>query len=131
MWGWVEYISDPGSDYRGERPKGARMTSKTLEAMLKELKVRLARLYGPRLKAVFIFGSYARGEADEESDVDVLIVLDRIEHYCSEVDRTSFITSELSLAHAVSISCVFVSEGQWKSDETAFLQNVREEALPA
>lgn len=104
---------------------------KSLEALLKELRERLARHYGRRLRGVFLFGSHARGEADEESDVDVLIVLDRIQHYCREVDQTSFITSELSLAHNVSISCVFVSEDQWESGQTAFLENVREEAIPA
>lgn len=31
--------------------------------------------FGSRLKEVVLFGSYARGDADEESDVDVLVVV--------------------------------------------------------
>jgi predicted nucleotidyltransferase len=41
---------------------------------------------GARLKGVYLFGSYARGEAGEESDVDVLIVLDRVESYSQEIE---------------------------------------------
>ncbi|MFH1110227.1 MAG: nucleotidyltransferase domain-containing protein [Planctomycetota bacterium] len=89
----------------------------------------LAALYGARLIAVFVFGSYARGEADEESDMDVLIVLDRVESYGAEVDRTSEIIGELSLRYGVSISRVFVSEDEWLHGDTVFLQNVREEAI--
>jgi len=40
-----------------------------------ELKARLARRFGADLLAVRLFGSHARGEADEESDVDVFVLL--------------------------------------------------------
>ena len=33
-------------------------------------------LFGDRLRSIRLFGSYARGEADEDSDVDVLVVVD-------------------------------------------------------
>ena len=56
--------------------------------LLDELKAALHHLYGPRLRGVYLFGSYARGDQDSESDVDVLIVLDRFEHYGAEIDRT-------------------------------------------
>jgi len=37
---------------------------------------RLRRVFGSRLRDVRLFGSYARGEADEDSDVDVLVLID-------------------------------------------------------
>src|SRR5215472_1061315 len=37
---------------------------------------RLRKVFGDRLREVRLFGSYARGDADEDSDVDVLIVID-------------------------------------------------------
>lgn len=74
-----------------------------------------------------VCGSYARGETDEESDLDVLIVLDRVENYAAEVDRTSEIVADISLRYGVSISRVFISEAQWRDGRSVFLQNVREE----
>jgi predicted nucleotidyltransferase len=99
--------------------------------LLAELRRRLAGLYGPRLKGVFLFGSLARNEADEESDVDVLIVLDRADNYGREIARTSALVSALSLQCGRSISCVYASQEQWEKEDTMFFLNVREEAIPA
>jgi predicted nucleotidyltransferase len=99
--------------------------------LLGRMKTELSGLYGSRLRGIYLFGSRARGEARLESDVDVLIVLDRILGYGAEVDRTGVLVSRLSLEYGVSISRVFVSEEDWKSGESVFLANLREEAVAA
>ena len=38
-----------------------------------ELHERAAAIYGDRLRRVYLFGSYARDEADEDSDIDVAL----------------------------------------------------------
>lgn len=105
--------------------------SDPLHTLLRELRTGLAAMYGDRLKGVYLFGSYARKEADPESDVDVLVVLDRVDRYSQEVDTTSPLISRLSLQHGVSVSRVFVSEHEWAERQTPFLVNVREKAIPA
>jgi len=102
-----------------------------VKTLMGELKRKLEVLYSQRLKGVYLFGSYARHEADEESDVDVLIVLDRVNNYSKEIDRTSEVISALSLEHGVTFSRVFATERQWLEDQTLFFLNVREEAVPA
>ena len=102
-----------------------------IKTLLGELKAGLEALYGERLEGLYLYGSYARGEEDSESDLDVLIVLDCIEHYAGEVDRTSFLISDLSLKYRVSISCVFTTQHDWQGRDMPFLANVREEAIPA
>ena len=100
-------------------------------SMLGELNRRVAMLYGERLRGVYLFGSYARNEAKEDSDVDVLIVLDRVDNYSREIDKTSELTSELSLEYGISLSRVFATEEQWRNRQTNFFLNLREEAVPA
>lgn len=49
-----------------------------IAGVARELRDRLARRFDVDLLDVRVFGSQARGEADEESDVDVLVLLRRV-----------------------------------------------------
>jgi uncharacterized protein len=102
-----------------------------LSSLRSRLKQALESLYGVRLRSVYLFGSYARGDMDSESDLDVLIVLDRIDRYGQEVDRTGEVISSLSLDYGLSLSRVFVTENDWLESRLPFLQAVRSEAVPA
>ncbi len=102
-----------------------------LPALLAELKDGLGRIYGPRLRGVYLFGSHARGEARKGSDLDLVIVLEEVSHYAAEIERTSLLIARLSLLAGVSLSRVFVSEAKLHSARGPFLENAREEAVPA
>jgi len=98
-----------------------------LRNLLDEIRLGLERLYGGRLRGVYLFGSYARSE----QDVDVLIVLDEVSHYAGETERTSELVSSKSLAYDVSISCVFMSTADWSRGDSPFLLTVRDDAIAA
>jgi len=105
--------------------------SETAAMLLAELKSGMQALYAQRLCGVYLYGSYARGEAGCESDLDVLIVLDEVGSYGAEIDRTSRLISRISLKYGISVSRVFVPERQWRAGEGLFLATVREESIPA
>ncbi|MFN8463528.1 MAG: nucleotidyltransferase domain-containing protein [Anaerolineales bacterium] len=48
---------------------------KEIKSLLEKLKSALKQMYGEQFKEAYLFGSYARGDNDPDSDVDVLIVL--------------------------------------------------------
>ena len=102
---------------------------KLLDDLTTELKIGLDGVYSSRLKGLYLYGSYARGEEDEESDLDVLVVLEQFDHYAAEVNRTGELASDLSLKYGITVSQVFVRETEWLHGDTPFLSSVREEAI--
>ena len=111
--------------------KAERKMPANIKRLLAELKKGLLKLYGERLKAVYLFGSYARGDYDDASDVDIMIVLDHYESYWEELVKTSYLASELSLEYGVTISRMFVTEKNWRDADLPVLRNIRAEGIPA
>jgi predicted nucleotidyltransferase len=101
-----------------------------LQAILTELRSRLEVHYGTRLVRIVVYGSQARGEAEPGADIDVLVVLEEPVDASAEIARTEFDVAELSLAHDVVITCLFVSREQLEREQSPLLMNVRREGVP-
>jgi predicted nucleotidyltransferase len=100
-----------------------------IQRLMKELKKGLADLYGNQLKAVILFGSYARGDYDESSDLDVMLVLGEYRSYWEELVRTSQMVSDLSLKYDITISRTIMTEEQWHNADMPVLRNIRAEGV--
>jgi len=101
-----------------------------IEPILQEFKQQITRLYGQRLKKVVLYGSYARGQAnDENSDIDLAVVLDGMVEPCEEIDRMADIFTDLNLEHNVLIAVYPVSETNYQNLESPLLINVRKEGI--
>ena len=96
-----------------------------------ELREGLEKTYGNRLRGLYIYGSHARGVAEPGSDVDVLLVLDRIDNYFAELQETGHLIAALSLRYDVVLSRFLLTEEEWQRGERTFVRNVRADAVPA
>jgi predicted nucleotidyltransferase len=101
-----------------------------LKPILAELRRELEALYGDRLVQLILYGSQARGDADPESDIDVLVVLKGPVDSSAEIERTGCFTASLSLKYDVVISRVFVAQERYQEEQNSFLFNVRKEGVP-
>ncbi len=103
--------------------------NETVKPLLIELRRQLESLYGERLEQVILFGSQARGDAVEGSDIDVMIVLQGDVNVGDEISRTSQLCSDLSLAYDVALSRIFTSAERFAQGRSPLLLNVHREGV--
>ncbi len=101
-----------------------------IEKVVEEFKKELEKLYGDKLKSVILYGSWARGEATENSDIDILVVLEGDVIPGREIDRMIDIITELNLKHGVLISVYPVSAEDYITINSPLLINIRKEGIP-
>ena len=100
-------------------------------AILQEFKIGAQRLYGTRLRGVILYGSWARGDAGGQSDIDILVVLDGQVTPGREVDRLMDVITDINLKYGVLVSVVPVSAEEYARVNSPLLLNVRREGIPA
>jgi predicted nucleotidyltransferase len=105
------------------------MASEKLADILSSLRTGMEDLLGDQLVAVYLYGSHARGDAQPDSDIDVLVVLNGEFDYFNIVERTGKLAVELSLENDTVISMVFISKEKFTHKMSPFLMNVREEGI--
>ena len=99
--------------------------------VLEDFKKEIGELYGRRLKGIILYGSWARGEATEDSDIDILVVLGGRVVPGEEIDRMIDIITEMNLRYSVLLSVFPVSETDYYSLNSPLLLNVRRDGIPA
>lgn len=100
-----------------------------LQVIIQRLKKELVVLYGDSLVELNLFGSYARGDQEVESDIDILVVLQSMTNPGEEIKRTGKIIAALSLDYDVVISCIFMSQADYQNWNTILLHNIRKEGV--
>ncbi len=101
-----------------------------IRKILRELKKGLQKIYGEQLKAVILFGSYARGDAHPpDSDIDVMIVLNGEFNYREVQKRSIDFVASLCLKYDVVISRKFASAGEYARSGMPLFLNIREEGM--
>ena len=90
-------------------------------------------LFGKKLEAVILFGSYARGDFDDESDVDIMVIADvDADNLISYRSQFSRFGTELDLMYGVFHSFTLKDKStfeRWK-DTLPFYKNVMKEGIP-
>lgn len=85
-----------------------------------------------RVCDAYLYGSYARGDYHEESDVDVLLLVDMDESAISDVwMQLAQVNSDLSLKHDVTVSVAVKPVSQFKRycHILPYYQNVLKEGI--
>ena len=89
----------------------------------------LRGLYGDRLNRVLLFGSWARGDAHPESDIDLLVVLDEATDRAVEHGRMNPILDRHSLKNDTVVTALIVSEADFGHRQWPALIRARAEGV--
>ncbi len=101
-----------------------------IEPIVREFKAALQALYGERLHDVILYGSYARGDYDEESDIDLMVVLtDEQVNTIDEIFVLSDLTLNSILTYGKAVSVLPVANRKYHSSFMPVYQNARREGL--
>ena len=107
-------------------------TQNSLQKILGIVTERMKGLFGEKLCSIVLFGSYARGDFEDESDLDVFVMVDMdaetLASYRSEISRFS---SRIALEYDILLSVILQDKrtfDKWQ-DTLPFFINVKREGV--
>lgn len=103
-----------------------------LQTLLGQYIQGLVKIYGVHLKSVILYGSYARGDFKEDSDIDIMILLDLSDMDIKEYrHQLSGLTYDFNMEYDVDIKPIAKSEEHFKKwlDAYPFYANVDREGV--
>ena len=117
-------------EYRNWRKRTEFNSNKELAKTVRKMSEELRTIYGSCLTAIILYGSYARGEQTEESDVDIALLIspdaDK-KMYDAMIDCVA--AKELECGKVLSVIDIDVSKYEkWKST-LPFYKNVDKEGI--
>lgn len=101
-----------------------------VQQIAKEYKSDLQKLYGSEFNSLILFGSHARDDYHDESDIDFLLILNKENvRGAEEIFKTARVSSTLELKYGVALS--LLSTSKYKADHSmqGVYQSIRREGL--
>lgn len=108
------------------------MTQIQIQEIVRTYALEAKKEFGPLLKSVILYGSCARGDFDEESDIDIMVLLDMTpEEIPLARKRMRPIANHLDLEYDCVISATFQSYAtfEYYKEASAFYHNVESEGI--
>lgn len=102
---------------------------KEIEALLPQIKALLERIYGKRLVDIILFGSFAKDEAKEDSDIDIAVVLKGEVSKAKEIDRIYDVMYDLMLDTSELLSIYPVSDEELTNSVWPLYDHIRTEGI--
>ena len=102
------------------------------EKLIKEFTTQVYELLGERVKKIILYGSYARGDFNKSSDIDIMILTDLTDEEIVDT-RTQLwdIAYDIGLDNDVMISVIVknINDYNYWLDTLPFYMNVQKEGV--
>jgi len=104
-----------------------RRTAKEIENLLPAIKKVLQKIYDDRLSDVILYGSFAKNQAKQDSDIDLAVVLKGMVNKPKEIDRIHDCLYDLMLESDESISVFPLSDKEIKNKSWPLYYHIKKE----
>lgn len=101
----------------------------SVRAALQDARRCLDEMYGDRLAHVVLYGSQARDDAREDSDVDVLVILRDDFDVFAEIKRLTRLQLDLLERYGEDLSFQPFTEAEYRRRQSPLMINVRAESI--
>ena len=105
------------------------VSSENILPILAQFKECAKNIYGQKLKRVILYGSYAKGLARKDSDIDLMIVLSDMESAFTEIERLNDIKFSIGLQYDIYISTNPVTEDSYSHSTLPIFRNIVNEGI--
>ena len=95
----------------------------------KKIKSNLKNIYGSNLVSLYLFGSFARNEATEDSDIDIAVVLNTLSKRYKEREKCSKLRAEISLENNCVFNLFFLRKKELFTRNYALFRNILNEGI--
>jgi predicted nucleotidyltransferase len=103
-----------------------------MEILLRQYANSLKNVYGAHLKSVILYGSYARGDYRDDSDVDIMILLDLSDMEIKQFrHQLSELTYDFNMDHDIDIKPIAKNKDHFEKwlEVYPFYKNVNQEGV--
>lgn len=104
----------------------------SIREMLAELTEALFHVYGDKLKTIVLYSSVARGTQTEDSDIDIMVLIDGNNDELRQYDdKLNDVSTDFSLKYLKVLSVVDISYQEYEDwrNPSPFYKNISEEGV--
>jgi len=112
-----------------KRPRMNTKIPKAIAPVLAEARKRLKKIFGKRLKAVILYGSYARGDATRNSDIDLIVLLQNVKDPVAELQKCGPEIHRLDFEYDTLISIIPMDYRQFQRRRLPIILNAKKEGI--
>lgn len=103
-----------------------------IQVELEEFSTLVKACFGEKLKSIIVYGSYARGDYNEKSDIDIMILVALSEEEIKKLENSIYDGAfELELKYGKILSPVVKNQDffEYWSDTLPFYRNIKAEGV--
>jgi uncharacterized protein len=101
-----------------------------LRGIMHKLRAGIRSIYKENAPDIRLYGSYARGDANPGSDIDVLLIYPEKVRQAEEIRRLGALLADINLQYQVLISLLPTDVKEYRHSPIGFWKNVRRESKP-